>query len=196
MKYWFSLGALIFALPFSAHAIETPLYKSDYAGQEKRIIKSLSEDDILQLKNGKGWGLAKAAELNGMPGPTHILQMKSQIGLSDEQEKKIKALFDSMQSKAIPLGNQLIELEKKLNESFANRTVTDGNLIEQLDSISRVRSSLRYVHLATHLTTPSILNPQQISDYNRLRGYSSDDPCENIPEGHNADMWKKHNGCQ
>jgi hypothetical protein len=31
--------------------------------------------------------------------------------------------------------------------------------------------------------------------YNKLRGYSND-PCQNIPEGHNVEMWKKHNGCK
>ena len=46
-------------------------HKSKYVGEEKREIKSLSETDIEELKNGKGWGLAKAAELNGVPGPVH-----------------------------------------------------------------------------------------------------------------------------
>lgn len=35
----------------------------------------------------------------------------------------------------------------------------------------------------------------QITKYNQLRGYASDDPCSNIPEGHDATMWKKHNSC-
>ena len=57
-------------------------HKSKYAGEEKREIKSLSETDIEELKNGKGWGLAKAAELNGLPGPAHLLEMKEEINLS------------------------------------------------------------------------------------------------------------------
>ena len=32
---------------------------SAYAGQESRAVKSLSADDINQIKSGKGWGLAK-----------------------------------------------------------------------------------------------------------------------------------------
>ena len=52
-------------------------YKSKYIGQERREIKSLSNDDIKELRAGAGWGLAKAAELNGLPGPKHILEMKS-----------------------------------------------------------------------------------------------------------------------
>jgi len=42
-----------------------------YAGQEKRQISSLSQQDVDDLLGGKGWGLAKPAELNGYPGPAH-----------------------------------------------------------------------------------------------------------------------------
>jgi hypothetical protein len=54
-------------------------YKSKYAGEEKREIKSLSDSDIEELKNGKGWGFAKAAELNGMPGPGRFIRMLKKL---------------------------------------------------------------------------------------------------------------------
>lgn len=49
---------------------------SKYIGQESRIIKSLSSEDIESLETGTGdafGGMAKLAELNGYPGPRHIL---------------------------------------------------------------------------------------------------------------------------
>lgn len=196
MKYLVIFGALLFSVHISATSAETPLYKSDYAGQEIRRIKSLSEDDIQQLKHGKGWGLAKAAELNGMPGPVHVLQMKNKIALTSEQEGKVQNLYNDMKSKAIPLGEELILQEKILNDLFANKTITNELLKQQLNTISKIRKELRYVHLVTHLMTPNILTPQQIEKYNMLRGYQSGDPCKNIPEGHDADMWKRHNDCK
>jgi hypothetical protein len=36
---------------------------------------------------------------------------------------------------------------------------------------------------------------EQITLYNKLRGYSSDDPCQNVPKGHDPKMWKKHHNC-
>ena len=60
-------------------------HRSDYAGQQKRAIKSLSKTDVDDLTNGRGWGLAKAAELNGVPGPVHLLEMKDEIGLTEQQ---------------------------------------------------------------------------------------------------------------
>jgi len=185
----------ITSIAFTLNASEKKGYHSSYAGQEKRAIKSLSADAIQQLQQGKGWGLAKAAELNGMPGPVHILEMKKEIDLTTEQETKINALFKEMKSQAIPLGKQLIALEKDLNDSFAEETITDESLKQILSKIANVRKELRYVHLATHLQTPKILNPEQISLYNKLRGYGSGDPCKNIPAGHNVKMWKMHNDC-
>jgi hypothetical protein len=170
-------------------------HKSKYAGEEKREIKSLSETDIEELQNGKGWGLAKAAELNGMPGPVHLLEMKDEIDLSAKQIRAIENLYKKMKQEAIPLGLELIELERELNDHFANRTITDELLRQILQRIAQVHRQLRYVHLSAHLHTPDILKSEQIALYNKLRGYSSDDPCENIPKGHDPEMWKKHHNC-
>lgn len=54
---------------------------SPYAGQQVRDIKTLSRDDIEELSRGGGWGLANAAELNGMPGPTHALDVARDLSL-------------------------------------------------------------------------------------------------------------------
>ena len=183
MNFLIVLGAIALITSINANSAEIPAYQSKYVGEEQRSIKSLSTDDIEQLKHGKGWGLAKVAELNGMPGPSHILQMKDKIALSKEQEAKIQALFDDMQS-------------KELNDSFVNRTITTELLSQQLEAIAEVSKKLRYVHLVTHLMTPNILTPQQIDQYNRLRGYNSADPCKNIPFGHDPEMWKMHNNCK
>ena len=101
-----------------------------------------------------------------------------------------------MKKEAIPLGFELIELEKTLNHHFANRTITYELLDELLEKVARVQKNLRYVHLSAHLKTPKILTPAQLALYNKLRGYSADDPCENIPKGHDIKMWKKHHNCQ
>jgi len=170
-------------------------HESKYVGQEKREIKSLSEADIEELRSGKGWGLAKAAELNGVPGPIHLLEMKDEIDLSTKQVRAIEDLYKKMKQEAIPLGHELIELERELNNHFANRTITYESLDGLLERVSQAQKKLRYVHLSAHLKTTKILTPNQIALYNELRGYSSDDPCENIPKGHDPEMWKEHHDC-
>ncbi len=145
---------------------------SPYAGQEKQAIKTLSAKDVDDLVNGRGWGFAKAAELNGVPGPAHLLEMKDMIGLSAEQTAAIQKLFAAMKAEAIPLGKQLVALERALNTGFAGRAMNEKRLKTALDGIAKVRAKLRYVHLATHFKTPALLTARQIADYNRLRGYT------------------------
>ena len=170
-------------------------YKSKYRGQETREIKSLSNVDIKELRAGAGWGLAKAAELNGLPGPKHILEMKKEIELTAEQERAVVAVYNDMRTEAIALGDQLIAYEKELNNRFAERDIDEKVLGQLLTKISETYKLLRYAHLSAHLQTPGILTEAQIKKYNKLRGYSSDDPCANIPEGHDPVMWRKHNNC-
>jgi hypothetical protein len=121
--------------------------------------------------------------------------MKAEIALNAKQVRAIEDLFKKMKREAIPLGLELIELERELNHHFALRTITDEVLAILLEKIAQVRKKLRYVHLAAHLKTPNILTAEQIALYNQLRGYASDDPCENVPKGHDPEMWKRHHDC-
>lgn len=189
------LPILIFAV--TAQASDGSHSKaSKYAGEEKRSIKSLSPDDIAELKRGGGWGLAKAAELNGVPGPAHLLEMKDKIPLTEDQVMAIDKTYKQMKAQAIKQGERLIVLEQELELQFRSGSITQDALRASLTRIANVRIELRFIHLATHLKTPDILSKNQIRKYNELRGYSNPDPCANIPEGHNAEIWRKHNGCK
>lgn len=145
---------------------------SPYAGQEQRAIKSLSAEDIAALRRGAGWGPAKAAELNGLPGPAHLLELKDRIPLTAAQVARITALHADMQRRAVAAGARLIALEKTLNEGFAAGTMTEARLRELLGRIGAARAALRFVHLSAHLETPAILSAGQIARYNALRGYA------------------------
>ena len=161
-----------------------------------QAIKSLSPDDISELKRGGGWGLAKAAELNGVPGPAHLLEMKDEIPLDETQVLAITEIYTKMKTQAIKQGEVLIALEGELEGHFQSRTITDMILRSSLEAIAGARKELRYIHLATHLQTPEILSADQIEKYNALRGYANPDPCANTPKGHDPAMWRKHNGCK
>jgi hypothetical protein len=60
-----------------------------YAGQQHRPIKALSAADVEALENGQGWGLAKPAELNGYPGPLHVLELADELQLTEEQVTQV-----------------------------------------------------------------------------------------------------------
>ena len=170
--------------------------RSPYAEETGRDIASLSAEDIAQLRSGAGWGLARAAELNGMPGPIHLLELAEELELDDGQVREIRALYEAMRAEAIPAGEALIRREAALDELFRSGTVDEASLGTAVRAAGEARAALREVHLAAHLATPALLSDAQRRRYDELRGYAdAADPCENVPAGHDAAMWRKHNGC-
>lgn len=145
--------------------------QSPYQGQERRPIKSLSEQDIADYQSGEGMGLAKAAELNGYPGPAHVLELAEELELTEEQHARTQALFDLMKARATALGIDLVEAERALDTLFAERIITPVSLATMLDRIARLQGEIRRVHLETHLLQTELLSPVQIARYTELRGY-------------------------
>jgi Spy/CpxP family protein refolding chaperone len=142
-----------------------------YAGQETRDIKSLSQEDINGYLAGKGMGLAKAAELNGYPGPMHVLELASELQLTPEQQAKTKQLFDAMQAKASMLGRELVTAEQKLDRLFASRSANAELVDSSLKDIGVLQAKVRGAHLKAHLAQAKILTPEQTARYISLRGY-------------------------
>ncbi|MDE2790016.1 MAG: hypothetical protein OXI81_06300 [Paracoccaceae bacterium] len=188
-------AAVLAATSFSTGGVaETPTTTSPYTGQENRSIKSLSAEDLSELKHGGGWGLARAAELNGMPGPAHLLELKDRIPLTADQVTAISAIFKDMRAAAITEGERFISREEALETAFRNGSLDVQSLQKLLSEVGQARMALRYVHLVAHLKTLPLLSHDQIARYNVLRGYAGD-PCASPPEGHDVSMWRKHNGC-
>jgi len=142
-----------------------------YAGLEARSIKALSEQQIADLRAGRGMGLALAAELNGYPGPMHVLEMADALDLSGQQRAKMQELFAATKAEAIPLGERLIAQEAELDKAFAAKTVTPASLAAATDAIGTTHSALRQTHLKYHLSAVEVLTPAQIQRYSELRGY-------------------------
>ncbi len=191
MKIWhFIFAVLIFGAPVAADTKHQP-----YKGLEERDISSLSETDIAELQSGAGWGLALPAELNGYPGPAHVLELSEELGLNARQIASVQAIFDAMKVDAIGRGTDLIEAERRLDAGFKSGNLTQTSLMALIVKAENARAGLRFVHLSRHLKTIEILDDEQISEYAMLRGYGSD-PCGAIPEGHDAELWRKHNRCE
>src|SRR5947208_10083841 len=75
-----------------------------YAGQQTRAIKSLSKEERSALLAGQGSGFAKAAELNGYPGPAHALELTRELGLDAKQHAATEALLSEHRRRARALG--------------------------------------------------------------------------------------------
>ena len=159
------------ALSLIALSVSPSLAQSPYAGMQTRPIKALSEQQIADLQAGRGMGLAMAAELNGYPGPAHVLELADKMALTPEQRSQVQGIFDSMQRDALPLGAKLIAQEAELDRQFADHKVTAESLKAATAKISETQGALREHHLKYHLTMVSLLSPTQVKRYSELRGY-------------------------
>jgi len=142
-----------------------------YAGLERRAVASLSEQQLADLRAGRGMGFALAAELNGYPGPAHAMELAQPLGLTHAQEERIRALQAAMKAEAVPLGERLIAQESDLDASFRERTVTPAGLRERTAAIALTQGALREAHLKYHLATVEVLTQDQVARYGALRGY-------------------------
>lgn len=190
------------ATPVSAqHDHSAAETESPYADLAERTIASLSDDDVVELLAGGGWGFALPAELNGLPGPRHVLDLADELELSEHQRIRTQELFDSMRARATELGALYVSRERHLDAYF--EAVSAGELRGEasrlnalVDSVGTARSELRTVHLEAHFGMMDVLTPEQVEAYSRLRGYAKDDPCAQVPEGHDPELWRRHNSCE
>ena len=139
--------------------------QSPYAGMQTRQIKALSGQQIDDLKAGRGMSLALAAELNGYPGPAHILELADKLELSASQQDQVRQLFDAMKAESSAIGARLIEQEATLDRQFADRSITADALKDATATIGVTQAELRNTHLKYHLETAQILSPRQMQQY-------------------------------
>jgi hypothetical protein len=159
------------------HMVNTTKAAMSYAGEQARTIKALAASDVTGLLAGQGMGLAKAAELNGNPGPMHTLELKAQLRLSAEQVAASQALMAAHKARARALGAELVAAEQQLDGLFAQKRgagdVLTAAAVEQATrAISELQALLRSEHLKTHLQQAALLSAEQIAQYSVLRGYS------------------------
>jgi hypothetical protein len=157
---------------------------SPYAGLEGRPVKALSDQQIADLRAGRGMGMALSAELNGYPGPIHVIEHAPELALSPEQRALMDELYAAMKAEAVPVGERLIAQESELERQFAAHTVTPDSLAAATRAIGETQASLRAAHLKYHLATAQALDPGQVRRYAELRGYTAATPAAGRHGGH------------
>lgn len=172
MKRLAMLALILAATPVAADTAHHGQH-SPYAGLEAREIKALSSEEIADLTAGRGMGLALAAELNGYPGPRHVLDLAQELQLSAEQQQKTSALFEAMRAETSALGAELIEAERVLDRLFAEKRATPETVGTATERAAAVEAKLRAAHLGYHLAMVEVLTPEQVMAYNHLRGYTT-----------------------
>jgi hypothetical protein len=158
--------------PPTAAPTSKPVPTSPYVSLLDSPIRGLSPEEIKELETGAGAGFARAAELNGYPGPRHMLDLQEKLGLSEDQLAGIQKLYDDMNGEARRMGAEILQLETELELAFREGTIDGPTLETKVSDLAEKYGELRLLHLRTHLTAIQLLTPPQLRLYNQMRGYS------------------------
>ena len=174
--------ALVLLLGPAAQALAQPDHHAQHASPSRDQYASgargLSAQELDDLVAGRGMGLARAAELNGYPGPRHVLAAAAdpQLALTQDQRVRVQRVVDAMEQEARQLGARVIAEEQALEAAFRTGTITEAELATRVDHLAAVQGALRQVHLRAHLATRAVLTEAQVTRYNELRGYATASP--------------------
>jgi Spy/CpxP family protein refolding chaperone len=158
----------------------TPDLTSPYVSQLDSPVRGLSAQEVDDLLNGRGAGYARSAELNGYPGPRHVLDMKEEINLSPEVAGQIEVIFAQMEAKTKALGHEIVQREMALSQAFAENSLSEAEMQAEVEALARLYGQLRAGHLQAHFQTKPLLSAEQLAQYNELRGYTG----TSVPPNH------------
>lgn len=147
--------------PHSGHGAHTtaPRHSPDVCEREfERVVA-----------DGRGFGMAFAADRHGYPGPLHVLELATQLGLSADQEIRVRALMDAMFAESRPKGAALLAAERRLTALFASGRPDADSVRAAVTEVERLRAELRTLHLVTHLRTRDLLSDAQRKAYHAAR---------------------------
>lgn len=160
---------ILIAVAGTAAAAQSP--DRPYAGEDSREIAALSPEQAAGLRAGAGLGYARSAELNGWPGPLHVLELSDALGLSAEVRAAVEAVRAEMLAEVKPLGAALIAAEAGLDALFSDGTPSGAAVSAAVERASGIEARLRGAHLRAHLRVAPLLTRHQRITYAALRGY-------------------------
>ncbi|HMH49708.1 MAG TPA: periplasmic heavy metal sensor [Candidatus Acidoferrum sp.] len=121
------------------------------------------------LAEGRGFGMAFAADQNGYPGPLHVLELKDRLKLTADQEARMQAMLAAMFAESRPKSARLLESEAKLRQLFTRGQADEAAVRTAVAEVEKIRTEVRLVHLLTHLKTREVLSEEQRRLYHDAR---------------------------
>lgn len=165
-------GTCLFAIASAAALAQHAHDMSPYAHTQSAEIPSLTAEEVRTLRSGDGMGLARAAELNHFPGPRHLLELASQLGLSTAQIRRVEEIHKTMKARAVVKGEQILRAELHLSNLFSAGKPSMEETRRITGHLGTMRGQLQAIHLLAHIEAARELKADQIRTYDRLRGYA------------------------
>lgn len=121
------------------------------------------------VRDGRGFGMAFAADQQGYPGPLHVLELKERLALTSDQETRAQALLAAMYAESRPKSARLIAAERRLRDLFAAKPPSEAEVRAAVADAEVARAEVRLVHLAYHLKMRDALTEAQRRAYHEAR---------------------------
>jgi Spy/CpxP family protein refolding chaperone len=121
------------------------------------------------IAEGRGFGMAFAADQHGYPGPLHVLELKDRLGLTPTQEAGTRALMETMFAESRPKSARLLASEARLHALFASGAAEEVAVRAAVAEVEVAQREVRLVHLLTHVRTRALLTEAQIAAYTAAR---------------------------
>lgn len=123
LRSWYSassptdeMGEMEHGTPLGNTATPPP-----YTEQLGSSVVGLSAQEVEDLLAGRGAGYAQTAELNSYPGPSHLLELREDLHLTEVQTAQVEKVFSRMSADAKALGREIIAAERRFNKAFESR---------------------------------------------------------------------------
>ena len=173
MRILIVLAGLLAAAPLAAQTQHgTDSGHHGHAGghaQGQQEAQACEESFDKVIAEGRGFGMAFAADRNGYPGPLHVLELREALQLTLDQQARVRSLLSAMFAESRPKGAELLAAEAGLRRLFERGGPTEESVRAHVMQIERLRGELRLVHLRYHLKTRELLTDQQRATYHTRR---------------------------
>lgn len=134
------------------------------------VSRTISQAEVDALLLGQGMGMAAPAEINGYPGPRHVLDLKEELNLTPDQRFATSRLVGTTLGQTRALGQRIVDAERRLDADMASGNMTSAQVKARLENIASLRAQLRFTHIDAHLKQKKILTQDQVARYYELRG--------------------------
>lgn len=170
LRTWF---LIVVAVWFSACLGSAEDPQTSYSALHESEVRGLTSAEIESLRNGDGMGYALPAELNGYPGPKHVLELADRLGLNEDQRNRTLAVRGAMLDNARRTGSDLVAAYAALDHEFRAGNMSVEQLRRHTEKIGVLEGELRAIHMEAHLEMMRILTMEQVQAYGQFRGYAT-----------------------
>lgn len=164
-----ALGGVLVAMEIERRGRSTPPW---YASVPHAYPVASDDYEVERLLQDLRVTYTGPAQLHGYPAPAELLDLREYLALSPEQIAEVEDIAARLAIAEKEILQEIIRLEKEIDQALAARELSVEVLHRQAVEVGSLHGRLRATQLEGHLSVATLLSPEQLQLYMRLRGTS------------------------